>query len=106
MKIAVESWLLAAAYVAWGLWLWHALPKSLQIFAGSSVSVPAFALLTFQAGRTVCFSLALALGLLIVLKDKKCPTPLLNPLFGLLLVGWTGLTVFFVFLPAAALLRR
>jgi hypothetical protein len=90
VKTRIYSWLLAGAYLLWGLWLYRVISSFQSFYSGFSVSLPFFTGMIFAVGPFGWLCLAMANGLIVIFKDRKFRSRFWNPLFTFLLLLWVG----------------
>jgi hypothetical protein len=88
VKIKIYSWILAVAYLACGALFCLLLFKFQQIFSGLAVEWPIMTWLMLAVGPVGWLCSFLAVGLFVILKDRRFRSPILNPLFTILLMLW------------------
>ena len=99
MKISPFSWILAGAYLFCGLGICFVVLKLQALFSGFGIELPAITRVALGVGPVGWLCASLVAGLLVVLKDLKFRSRLLNQLFTLVLVSWVGCIAFAVLSP-------
>ena len=87
-KIKIYSWILAGAYPLCGLAFFVTLFKLQKVFAGMGIQLPWVTVTTLSVGRFEWLGASVAMGALVILKDLRFQSRLLNPLFTVALVSW------------------
>jgi hypothetical protein len=87
------SWILAATYVICGLIFFRLVTRFSAIYSNLGVPLPALTKFVFFVGPLGWLALAFLGSILVVLKDLRFKSPILNPLFGWMLVLVIGTVV-------------
>ena len=90
MKTTPYSWILAGAYLFCGLGIGYVVLKLQAIFSGFGIELPTMTRVALGVGPVGSLCVSLALGLLVILKDLRFRSRLLNPLFTLVLLSWVS----------------
>jgi hypothetical protein len=103
MKIKAYSWILAGAYLIWGIALFIVVPKCTEIFSGFA-RLPFLTQSVLALGSFGWLGIALAAGALVVLKDLRFRSRLLSILLTAVLLVWMCCMAIALFLPFTLLI--
>jgi hypothetical protein len=99
MKVRIYSWILATSYMLLGIVLYLVIPKFIAIFSGFDLESPFLTRSIFAIGPFGCLFFSAIIGIIVILKDFKFPSPYLNHFFALFLVLWVGCTLISIIRP-------
>jgi hypothetical protein len=102
MKVKTYSWILAGAYSLCGLALFVAVLRVHKLITIWGISLQPITIAVLTVGPIGWLLLSLAAAVLVVLKDLRFRSSLLNPLFTFTLVSWVVLAVFALLSPFMA----
>ena len=88
MKIKIYSWILAGAYLLCGVALFPILVKLQMLFSGFGMELPFATKAVLALGPFGWLCTSVAIGTLVILKDMRFRSRLLNPLLTFILVAW------------------
>jgi hypothetical protein len=74
-----------------------------KVFAGMGIELPWATTATLSVGRFEWLGASVVMGALVILKDLRFHSRLLNPLFTVALVAWTSCMVFALVYPLMAI---
>jgi hypothetical protein len=104
MKTKISSWIIAGAYLLFGVWLYLAIPRFQGLFSGFNIRLSFLTRVALVVGPNGWLLLAVAAGTAVVLKDRRFYSRLWNPLFTLLFLLWVGgMAVALIFFPFCAM---
>jgi hypothetical protein len=106
MKSKKYLWLLASAYLAWGVYMFSFIPKFKECFAGSPFSPPFLVKAMFLAGPFGCALLAIIIGVFVALNIKWFHVRFVSLISMLFLMAWVGYLSYVVFTTFPAYIAR
>lgn len=86
----IYSWLLASAWLAWGIFLLLLIPRLQVLYSGFGFSVPSLVRLMFIAGPVGCLLLATMTGTAVALNTHKFHLRFLSMMLTIPLLAWVG----------------
>jgi len=98
-KVKIHSWVLAGAYMLWGVCLFLVIQRFAAIFSDFSIQLPFPKRALFAVGPYGWLLVAMGPGILVVRKDRRYLSPWWNPFLTLLLVFWIGWTMLALLSP-------
>ncbi|HEY3761969.1 MAG TPA: hypothetical protein VGN23_09500 [Verrucomicrobiae bacterium] len=82
MKTRLNSWILAGAYFVFGLMVFFVMPHFLSQFSEEGAQqFPTFSTIVFTVSPAGWLLVMLAIGTIVILKDFRFRSRLLNPIF-------------------------
>ena len=93
MKVKAYSWVLAGAFLFCGVMFFFTVPRFETIFAGLDVTLPSATRGVLAVGRFGWLSVGVIAGALVILKDLKFRSRLLDLIFLMLLALLGGCIV-------------
>jgi type IV pilus assembly protein PilC len=99
MKIKAFSWIVAGAYLLCGVMLFIVIPQFESIFSGFAAPLPLLTRTVFAIGPFGWLSLAVTLGALVILKEWRFRSRLLDLIFVMLFMLLAGCITVALFLP-------
>ena len=102
MKIKNYSWILAGAYPLCGVVLFLVLFKMQTLFSGFGMEMPFATKITLAVGPFGWLVFSIGAGILVVLKDLRFRSRLLNPLLTFAFGFWISCIAFALFYPFVA----
>lgn len=90
MIVKIYSWLLACAYLAWGVWLLLFIPRYHEAFLSFNVPMPFLIRVMFIAGPLGCLLVTALIGAFIVLNTQKFHVRYTSLILTIALLAWVG----------------
>jgi hypothetical protein len=88
MKKRIYSWILASAYLVWGVLLFLAVPKFQETVSGFNISATLVMRTIFAFGPYGCLLLAVAIGVAIIFIDLRFHRRFVSLVFTVTLLLW------------------
>ena len=99
MKIKIYSWILAGAYLLCGAAFFCMVLKAREIFSGFNIELPFMTRMALAIGPVGWLCALVVVGALVILKDMRFHSRLLNPFFTVSLGLSASLMVFALLAP-------
>ena len=90
MKAKIYSWLLASAYLAWGLFLWSLIPKLQRMYSEFGLPVPSPVKVMFIAGPFGCLLITAVIGAVLALNTHRFHMRFVSFTLTIPLLAWIG----------------
>jgi hypothetical protein len=97
MKKSIYSWILAGAYLVWGVLLFLAVPRFQEIVSGFNISATLVIRAIFAVGPYGCLILAAAIGSAIIFNDLRFHRRFVSLFFTITLLLWVYCLAAFAF---------
>lgn len=88
MKVRIYSWILAGAYLLWGVLLFLAVPRFQEIVSGFNISATLVMRAMFAVGPYGCLLLAVAIGVALTLNNLRFHRRFVSLFFTITLLLW------------------
>lgn len=90
MKEKFYSWLLAGAYVAWGVCLLLLIRRFQPAFVGFNIPVPFLMKIMFVTGPYGCLLITAVIGAMAVLNSRRFHVRFMGLILTITLLAWAG----------------